>query len=130
MNDCIFCKIIKGDIPSYTVYEDDQIKAFLDVNPNSNGHLLVIPKEHKATLLEMEEQTVLHLFEVIKKELYPKLKKDLQIDGLTLCQNNFYGQEVPHFHIHLIPRYKEDQLKTVYQKENLKEVDAIYELLK
>lgn len=109
MSDCLFCKIIDGSIPSYTVYEDDKVKAFLDINPNNDGHLLVIPKEHKANLYEMDDETLIYMLNIIREKLKPILSDKLNIDGLTISQNNDYGQEVKHFHIHVIPRYKNDK---------------------
>lgn len=109
MSDCLFCKIIDGSIPSYTVYEDDKVKVFLDINPNNDGHLLVIPKEHKANLYEMDDDTLIYMLNIIKEKLKPILSDKLNIDGLTISQNNDYGQEVKHFHIHVIPRYKNDK---------------------
>lgn len=109
MSDCLFCKIIDGSIPSYTVYEDDKIKVFLDINPNNDGHLLVIPKEHKANLYEMDDDTLIYMLNIIREKLKPILSDKLNIDGLTISQNNDYGQEVKHFHIHVIPRYKNDK---------------------
>ena len=109
MSDCLFCKIIDGSIPSYTVYEDDKVKVFLDINPNNDGHLLVIPKEHKANLYEMDNDTLIYMLNIIREKLKPILSDKLNIDGLTISQNNDYGQEVKHFHIHVIPRYKNDK---------------------
>ena len=109
MSDCLFCKIIDGSIPSYTVYEDDKVKAILDINPNNDGHLLVIPKEHKANLYEMDDDTLIFMLNIIREKLKPILSDKLNIDGLTISQNNDYGQEVKHFHIHVIPRYKNDK---------------------
>lgn len=109
MSDCLFCKIIYGSIPSYTVYEDDKVKVFLDINPNNDGHLLVIPKEHKANLYEMDDDTLIYMLNIIREKLKPILSDKLNIDGLTISQNNDYGQEVKHFHIHVIPRYKNDK---------------------
>ncbi len=109
MSDCLFCKIIDGSIPSYTVYEDDKVKVFLDITPNTDGHLLVIPKEHKANLYEMDDDTLIYMLNIIRKKLKPILSDKLNIDGLTISQNNDYGQEVKHFHIHVIPRYKNDK---------------------
>ena len=103
MSDCLFCKIIDGIIPSYTVYEDDKVKVFLDINPNNDGHLLVIPKEHKANLYEMDDDTLIYMLNIIREKLKPILSDKLNIDGLTISQNNDYGQEVKHFHIHVIP---------------------------
>ena len=109
MSDCLFCKIIDGSIPSYTVYEDDKIKVFLDINPNNDGHLLVIPKKHKANLYEMDDDTLIYMLNIIREKLKSILSDKLNIDGLTISQNNDYGQEVKHFHIHVIPRYKNDK---------------------
>ena len=103
-NDCLFCKIIKGEIPSYTVYEDESVEVFLDVNPNTNGHLLVVPKTHYENLFDTPNEVLISLIDLIKTKLYPLLKEKLNIDGLTICQNNYYGQDVKHYHIHLIPR--------------------------
>ena len=109
MSDCLFCKIIDGSIPSYTLYEDDKVKVFLDINRNTDGHLLVIPKEHKANLYEMDDDTLIYMLNIIRKKLKPILSDKLNIDGLTISENNDYGQEVKHFHIHVIPRYKNDK---------------------
>ena len=109
MSDCLFCKIIDSSIPSYTVYEDDKVKVFLDINPNNDGHLLVIPKKHKANLYEMDDDTLIYMLNIIREKLKPILNDKLNIDGLTISQNNDYGQEVKHFHIHVIPRYKNDK---------------------
>ena len=75
MNDCLFCKIIKGDIPSYKVYEDDKVLAFLDVNPNSDGHILVIPKEHYENLFETPNELITYMIDTIKTKIYPILKE-------------------------------------------------------
>lgn len=117
--DCIFCKIIKGEIPSYTIYEDEVVKCFLDVNPDSNGHLLIIPKEHFLGLKEIDENVLMHIMKIAKK-MEELLKKKLNIDGLTLIQNNGDVQEVKHFHLHLKPYYRNKQeivdVKVVYEK--------------
>ncbi len=122
MSDCLFCKIIDGSIPSYTVYEDDKVKAFLDINPNNDGHLLVIPKEHKANLYEMDDDTLIYMLNIIREKLKPILNDKLNIDGLTISQNNDYGQEVKHFHIHVIPRYKNDKFPLVSDCSNVEDV--------
>lgn len=122
MENCIFCKIIKGEIPSYTIYEDEYIKAFLDVNPNSNGHTLIIPKKHIENILDMDEKTITHIFKIIKSNLYQTLKEKLNCNGITIMQNNEYGQEVKHFHIHLIPKYE--------NKTDKKNVEEIYNKIK
>jgi len=106
--ECIFCKIVEGNIPSYTIYEDSILKVFLDVNPDSNGHMLIIPKKHILDLEEMDLETWNHLLEVAK-DMKHLLEKALKIDGLTLIQNNGMVQEVKHFHLHLKPYYKESK---------------------
>lgn len=126
MSDCLFCKIIDGSIPSYTVYEDDKIKVFLDINPNNDGHLLVIPKEHKANLYEMDDDTLIYMLDIIREKLKPILSDKLNIDGLTISQNNDYGQEVKHFHIHVIPRYKNDKFPLA---SNCSKVEDVYHKL-
>lgn len=126
MSDCLFCKIIDGSIPSYTVYEDDKIKVFLDINPNNDGHLLVIPKEHKANLYEMDDDTLIYMLNIIREKLKPILSDKLNIDGLTISQNNDYGQEVKHFHIHVIPRYKNDKFPLA---SNCSKVEDVYHKL-
>ncbi len=130
MSDCLFCKIIKGDIPSYTVYEDDLIKAFLDVNPNSNGHILVIPKDHYENLFDTPDEVILEMVRRIKTILYPLLKEKLNIAGLTICQNNYYGQDVKHYHIHLIPRYNNDAFKCNFDKEQISDIKKVFDKLK
>lgn len=122
MNDCLFCKIVKGEIPSYTVYEDEKVKVFLDINPNNDGHLLVIPKEHKANLYEMDDETLLYMLNIIRTKLATLLKDKLAIDGLTISQNNDYGQEVKHFHIHVISRYKNDKFPLKSDCSNVEEI--------
>lgn len=129
MEDCIFCKIIKGEIPSKTIYEDDLIKVFLDVNPSTNGHMLIIPKVHHTNVMDINEEVVLHSLKIIKEKLYPLLKEKINCSGLTIIQNNDLGQEVKHYHIHLYPRYNNDLLKHTYNKELLKSTDEIFNIL-
>lgn len=105
---CIFCKIINGDIPSYTLYEDDIVKVFLDVNPGVNGHTLVIPKKHYKDLFDIENETLMHILEITRK-MEPIFKEKLGAEGLTLVQNNGLMQEVKHFHLHLKPQYSGKQ---------------------
>lgn len=105
---CIFCKIINGEIPSYTIYEDEIVKVFLDINPDVNGHLLIIPKKHFLDLDEIDNNTLIHIMETAKK-MKKLLQDKLNIDGLTLIQNNGSIQEVKHYHLHLKPYYKNKQ---------------------
>ncbi len=126
MEDCIFCKIVKGAIPASKIYEDDQIFVFLDVNPSTNGHMLVIPKKHYQDLLSIDEEIISHAVKVIKEKLYPLIKEKLHCDGLTLGQNNGFGQEVKHYHIHLVPRYKDDHHIHTYNQDLLLPIDEVY----
>lgn len=126
MKDCLFCKIINNEIPSSTVYEDDLIKVFLDINPTTNGHMLIIPKKHHVNVMDIDEDVVSHALKVIREKLYPMLKENLGCDGLTIVQNNDYGQEVKHYHIHLIPRYQDDLVSDSYNKEMLIPVEEVF----
>ncbi len=126
--DCIFCKIIKNEIPSYTIYEDDLLKVFLDIEPSTNGDLLIVPKKHLVNIMDLNEQIVNHIYETIVK-LYPILKEKLDCQGLTIVQNNDYGQEIKHYHVHLTPRYESDGLEHKFNKEQLKPLEDVYNLL-
>jgi histidine triad (HIT) family protein len=126
MEDCIFCKIIKGDIPSKTVYEDDIVKVFLDVNPNTDGHMLVVPKKHITDFTEMDDETLTHIHHVIKnmKELiYDKLGAI----GLKIVNNYGVEQLVKHYHIHLIPVYEEGSFE--YKYADASKIDEVFEKL-
>ena len=127
--DCLFCKIINGDIPSSKVYEDDKVLVFLDINPNTNGHMLIVPKEHVVTVDDISEELAKHILKV-EKEMYSLLKDKLNCEGMTIVQNNDLGQEVKHYHVHLIPRYKDDCWKMAFRQDNLKEVNEILNELK
>ncbi len=130
MDNCIFCKIIKGEAPSNTIYEDEIIKIIMSIDPQTNGHLLVLPKEHVVNIFDIKETTITHMIKVIREKIYPDLKKKLNCLGLTIAQNNEYGQEIKHFHIHLMPRYQDDHADIQYDKSNILPIDEIYEKLK
>lgn len=125
---CLFCEIIKGNIPSNTIYEDDVVKVFLDINPNTNGHCLVIPKKHVVTINEVDDELMIHILKVIK-DIHKLYKEKLNIEGLTITQNNDLGQEVKHLHFHLIPRYSDDNWSMTYNQEILKEPNEIYKTI-
>ena len=127
--DCIFCKIINGEIPSYTVYEDDIVKVFLDIEPNTNGHMLIIPKKHFTNIVDIDLDTMNHIVK-IQKEMYELVKNKLGVEGATFAQNNDLGQDVKHYHMHLIPRYKNDGWKNSYNSNNKNNVEEIYNKLK
>ena len=122
--DCLFCKIINGEIPSKTIYEDDLVKVFLDINPNSNGHSLIVPKKHLQDFRELDDELLLHIHKLINK-LYPIYKEKLHCEGLTICNNTELGQEVKHFHVHLIPRYPNDEIKMLSNKDILLDLNEI-----
>ena len=105
-DDCIFCKIANGEIPSATVYEDSICRVILDVNPANKGHALIIPKEHYDDIYSMDADTASKIF-TIATEVAKAQKAELNPDGLNIIQNNgaAAGQTVFHFHMHLIPRY-------------------------
>lgn len=107
---CIFCKIANGEIPSAALYEDDDFKVILDLGPATKGHALIIPKEHYANLYEIDDEIAAKAFKLAKKMVIT-LTDVLGCDGYNVVQNNgeAAGQTVFHFHIHLIPRYKGDK---------------------
>ncbi|MBE6152849.1 MAG: HIT domain-containing protein [Firmicutes bacterium] len=127
--DCIFCKIINGDIPSYTIYEDDIVKVFLDIEPNTNGHMLIIPKKHYTNIVDIDIDTMSHIIK-IQKEMYELVKEKLGAEGATFAQNNDLGQDVKHYHMHLIPRYQNDGWKNSYDMNNKNSVEEIFNKLK
>lgn len=117
---CLFCKISHKEINSHIVYEDDLVMAFLDINPLSPGHTLIIPKEHFLNLEDITPKVLNHLMQVSQK-LYHIINHTLHPIGIRLVQNNGSYQEVPHFHIHLIPAYQtKPDLSLIEIKECLK----------
>lgn len=127
--DCIFCKIVKGEIPSYKVYEDELILAFLDLNPVSVGHTLIIPKKHFENIKDIEDK-VLFEINLRAKELSKVLEEKLFCEGISLCQNNGLGQEIKHYHLHLIPRYQNDNLKFYVNDEAKSVLEETFSRLK
>ena len=127
---CVFCKIANGEIPSYKLYEDDTVMAFLDANPDSDGHTLIIPKKHYQDLDDIDLDTLSHINEVaklIKKEL----EKKLCCDGISLLQNNGEIQEVKHYHLHLKPYYKGiNTIEIIRHSDKIREKKEIYNILK
>ena len=111
MDSCIFCKIIRGEIPSYKVYEDELVIAILDVNPSSNGHTLVMPKEHFSDVTTTPKNILDHCFEVSQVIAQAQIKQ-LHATGVNIITNagKSAGQSGMHFHIHVIPRYENDGL--------------------
>lgn len=105
-DNCIFCKIINGDIPSRTIYEDDDFKVIMDADPATKGHSLILPKDHYANLFEMPEDLAAKVLPLAKR-LGADMCDKLKCEGMNVVQNNgeVAGQTVHHFHMHLIPRY-------------------------
>lgn len=127
--DCIFCKIANGEINSNKIYEDDKVFAFLDINPDSDGHTLIIPKKHFQDLDDIDEKTLTQIFRVAKK-IKLELEDKLGCEGMSLLQNNGYVQEVKHYHLHLKPFYKgKKTIEIVKHKEYIKNPDEIYNFL-
>ena len=125
---CLFCKIINNEISSVTIYEDEIVKAFLDINPTTNGDTLIVPKEHFKDFREVPNDVLEHMYNVIKN-LYPVYQEKLHCDGLTISHNTDYGQEIKHFHIHFIPRYENDEVIHLSNKEILKDINEIGNIL-
>ena len=109
MSDCIFCKLAGGEIPTATLYEDDDFRIILDAGPATKGHCLILPKGHYANIYELPDELASKVF-VLAKKTAARLQKALGCDGMNIVQNNgtAAGQTVFHFHMHLIPRYKGD----------------------
>lgn len=115
MSDCIFCKIANGEIPSRTIYEDNDVRVILDLGPATKGHALILPKEHYADIFEIPEDLSKKVMAVARK-MAAHMKDRLGCDGFNIVQNNgeIAGQSVFHFHMHLIPRYKDDGQKILW----------------
>jgi histidine triad (HIT) family protein len=111
MSDCIFCKIVKGDIPAYKVYEDEKVYAFLDINPLSKGHTLVLPKEHYVNVLDTPKELYGYMSEIVKK-IAQKIEDEYEPEGIIINQNNGRkaGQEIDHVHIHIKPIYEDTKV--------------------
>lgn len=111
-DDCIFCKLANGEIPTNSIYEDDDFLVIMDNNPASRGHCIILPKTHAANLYELPDEYCEKIFTVAKK-CGTVLRDTLQCDGLNVLQNNgeVAGQTVFHLHVHLIPRYTGDQIE-------------------
>ncbi|MEI3340164.1 MAG: HIT family protein [Eubacterium sp.] len=132
---CIFCKLANGDIPTNMIYEDDMFAVILDASPATRGHALILPKEHAANIYELSEETASRIF-VLAKKMAAKMTELLKCDGFNIVQNNgeVAGQTVFHFHMHLIPRYKgdgnEEKLCWNHQTFTPEEMKEICDLLK
>ena len=128
--DCIFCKIANSEIPSFKIYEDDVVYAFLDANPDSDGHTLIVPKKHFTDLDDIDLDTLKSINKASKK-IKKILEEKLNCIGMSLLQNNGSAQEVKHYHMHLKPYYEGIKtMELVKYPENIKEIKDIYEKIK
>lgn len=126
--ECIFCKIIKKEIPAHVVYEDDAVMGILDIHPRTPGHTIVIPKEHAFSINEITPETASAMFEGVRR-IISFLSEKLDPEGFTIGINHgeVAGQEVPHLHVHIMPRWKNDgggsiQSIVNYQRELVDEI--------
>jgi histidine triad (HIT) family protein len=130
-NNCVFCAIEAGEIPSFKIYEDDRVLAFLDINPFSKGHTLVIPKVHYEGLLDADED-VLAALVLRVKQVAGRLKAALGCDGFNILQNNgeTAGQTVRHIHFHIVPRYGNQPIVFESHEGDMAELAALAESLR
>jgi len=132
-DDCIFCKIANGVIPTNSIYEDDKFRVILDLSPATKGHALILPKEHFANIYELPEEWAAQVM-VLAKKMAMTMTEKLKCDGLNLVQNNgeAAGQTVMHFHLHLIPRYENDNQHILWKptKPSAEELSEVCALLK
>lgn len=124
MKECIFCKIAKGEIPSATLYEDEEFRVILDLGPANKGHALILPKAHYENLYDLPDEMAAHAM-ILAKKIATKMKGILNCDGYNLVQNNgeAAGQTVFHFHMHLIPRYTDDHAEITWTPGTLTSED-------
>ena len=130
--DCIFCKLANGEIPTTSIYEDEDFNVIMDLGPASHGHSIILPKTHAANLYELPDDYCSKIMGVAKK-CAGAMKKSLNCDGLNVLQNNgeAAGQTVFHLHVHLIPRYKDDQVNITWKPgEPEEDMGAIAEQIK
>lgn len=123
-DNCIFCKIAEGEIPSATLFEDEDFRVILDLGPASKGHALILPKEHYANLYELSDELAAKAM-VLAKKMITRMQKVLNCDGYNIVQNNGEpaGQTVFHFHMHLIPRYEGDSVGLGWHMGELTDAD-------
>lgn len=130
-NNCVFCAIADGEIPSFKVYEDEFVLAYLDINPFSKGHTLVIPKEHSTGLVDTSEETLSALISRVKK-VAAHLKDALPCDGFNILQNNgeAAGQTVMHIHFHIVPRYGKEEISFISHEGDMDKLKALAEKIR
>jgi len=113
MEDCTFCRIIKGVAPASTVYFDEKVMAIMDIQPVNSGHVLIIPKIHVAQLSELDEETGAHMFKIAMRVAEALRQSDIKCEGINLflADGEIAGQEIFHVHLHVIPRFRGDGFK-------------------
>ena len=130
MSDCIFCKIVKGDIPCAKIFEDEKVVSFLDIGPANKGHALIVTKEHYETLLDVSDEVLCDLMNKAKK-IARAMSSALGAEGINILMNNkkVAGQLVPHAHVHIIPRFNGDGIKLYWKTKKYadKEIDEFKE---
>lgn len=128
---CIFCKIIAGEIPSTAVYEDEDFRAILDVNPAARGHVIILPKKHAANIFELDEAEAAKVFPIAKK-IATALMKTYHCDGVNILQNNgeAAGQTVFHLHVHVVPRYYGDGVNIMWKPGETPDLQAVADEIK
>ena len=126
MDNCIFCKIIAGDIPSSAIYEDEDFKVIMDISPASKGHAIILSKKHFDNLFELEDDVAKKVL-IVARKIAAAMKEELNCDGINLLQNNgeAAGQTVFHLHFHLIPRYKNDNVKLAWISGKYEDGEAL-----
>lgn len=128
-DDCIFCKIANGEIPSRSLYEDDEFKVIMDLAPATKGHSLILPKNHFSNLYELSDETASKAM-MLAKKMATVMTEKLSCDGFNLVQNNgeCAGQTIFHFHLHLIPRYLDDNQNILFEATHpsAEELDATW----
>jgi len=131
MEDCIFCKIVKGEIPSYKIYEDDLVFAFLDINPTSLGHTLIVPKKHNKDIFDIEEEYLKRII-LVSKKIAQRMKEVIDCDGVNIFNNSgsSAGQIIFHCHFHIIPRKTGDNVDFKSIKVSNEELEEIASKLK
>ena len=128
---CIFCKIIAGEIPSTAVYEDEDFRAILDVNPAARGHVIILPKNHAANIFELDAAEASKVFPIAKK-IATAVMKTYHCDGVNILQNNgeAAGQTVFHLHVHVVPRYYGDGVNIMWKAGETPDLQAVADEIK
>ena len=132
MDNCIFCRIISGELPSRILYEDEETMAFMDVAGDVDGHVLVVPRKHVKNILDCDEKTLFAVMRTVKK-LSDHFTDDCGYDGVNLlnASDESAGQSVPHFHVHIIPRKRNDGINTWPHLDGAKrDIDEVFQELK